>query len=44
MLLLKCEVCNSKKLEFIKGQVSGFFSSFGINTSLIEIPLEVLTS
>ena len=35
MLLLKCEECDSKKLEIIKEQeASGLLSSFGINTSL----------
>ena len=40
MLLLKCEVCNSKKLKFIKEQeASGLLSSLGIKTLLSKISL-----
>ena len=35
MLLSKCDVCDSKKLKFIKEQkASGLFSSLGIKTLL----------
>ena len=36
MLLLKCAVCNSKKLKFIK-QASGLLSS--LETPLSKIPI-----
>ena len=40
MLLLKCEVCDSKKSKFIKGQeVSRLLSSLGIKIPLSKIPL-----
>ena len=40
MLLLKCEVCDSKKLKFIKEQeASGLLSSLGIKTLLSKISL-----
>ena len=41
MLLLKCEVCDSKKLKFIKErEASGLLlSSLGIKTPLNKIPL-----
>ena len=40
MLLSKCKVCDSKKLNFIKQQeASGLLSSLGIKTTLSEIPL-----
>ena len=40
MLLLKCAVCDSEKLTFIKEQEpSGLLSSLGINTSLSKIRL-----
>ena len=40
MLLSKCKVCDSKKLNFIKQQeASGLLSSLGIKTPLSEIPL-----
>ena len=40
MILLKCEVCDSKKSTFIKEQeASGLLSSLGIKTSLSKIPL-----
>ena len=40
MLLSKCEVCDSKKLKFIKEQeASGLLSSLGIKTPLNKIPL-----
>ena len=40
MLLSKCEVCNSKKLKFIKEQeVSGLLSSLEIKPPLSKIPL-----
>ena len=40
MLLLKCEVCDSKKSKFIKDQeASGLLSSLGIKTPLSKIPL-----
>ena len=52
MLFPKCEVWDSKKQKFIKGQeASGLLSSLGIKTPLCKIPLlafsfvlEVLTS
>ena len=35
MLLLKCAVCDSNKLKFIKNQeASGLLTSFGIKTSV----------
>ena len=38
MLLLKCEVCDSKKSKFIKEQkASGLLSSLGIKTPLRKI-------
>ena len=40
MLLSKCEVCDSKKLKFIKEQeVSRLLSSLGIKAPLSKIPL-----
>ena len=40
MLLLKCEVSDSKKSKFIKGQeVSRLLSSLGIKIPLSKIPL-----
>ena len=40
MLLSKCEVCDRKKVKFIKEQeASGFLSSLGINTPLNKNPL-----
>ena len=40
MLLSKCEVWDSKKSKFIKGQeASGFLRCLGINTPLNKIPL-----
>ena len=40
MLLSKCEVCNSKKLKFIKEQEArGSLSSLEIKTPLSKIPL-----
>ena len=40
MLLLKFEVCDSKKPKFIKGKdARGLSSSLGIKTPLNEIPL-----
>ena len=40
MILSKCEVCDSKKLKFIKEQeASGLLSSLGIKTPLNKIPL-----
>ena len=40
MLLLKCEVCTSEKLKFIKEQeASGLLSSLGIKTPLTKTPL-----
>ena len=40
MLLSKCKVCDSKKLNFIKQQeASGLLSSLGIKTPLSETPL-----
>ena len=40
MLLSKCEVCDSKKVKFIKDQeASGLLSSLGLNIPLNEIPL-----
>ena len=45
MLLLKCAVCDSEKLKFIKEQeANGLLSSLGINTPLKKIPLEYSTS
>ena len=42
MLLLKCEVCDSKKSKFIKDQeASGLLSSLEIKTPLSKIPLLV---
>ena len=42
MLLLKCELCDSKKSKFIKDQeASGLLSSLGIKTPLSKIPLLV---
>ena len=38
-LLSKCEVCDSKKLKFIKDQeASGLLSSLGTKTMLSKIP------
>ena len=40
MLLLKCTVCFSKKLKFMKEQeASGLLNSLGIKTPLSRIPL-----
>ena len=40
MILSKCEVCDSKKLKFIKEQeASGLLSSLGIKKHLNKIPL-----
>ena len=40
MLLSKCEVCNRKKVTFIKEQeASGFLCSLGIYTPLNKNPL-----
>ena len=40
MFLLKCEVCDSKKSNFIKQQeASRLLSSLGIKTPLSKIPL-----
>ena len=40
MLLSKCEVCNSKKSKFVRGQeASGLLSSLGIKTPLSKISL-----
>ena len=40
MLLSKCEVCDSKKLKFIKEQeASGLLGSLEIRTPLIKILL-----
>ena len=40
MLLSKLEVCNSKKVKFIKEQEAiEWLHSLGINTSLNKIPL-----
>ena len=40
MFLLKCSVCDSKKLKFIKEQeASVLLSSLGIKTPLSRIPL-----
>ena len=40
MLLSKCAVCNSRKLEFIKGQEArGLLTSLGIRSPLTQIPL-----
>ena len=40
MLLLKCTVCDIKKLKFIKQQeASGLLSSLGIKNPLNKIPL-----
>ena len=40
MLLSKCKVCDSKKLNFTKQQeASGLLSSLGIKTPLSETPL-----
>ena len=40
MILSKCEVCNSKKLKFIKEQEArGSLSSLEIKTPLSKIPL-----
>ena len=40
MLLWKCEVCDSKKLKFIKQQEArGLLSSLKIKTPLSKIPL-----
>ena len=40
MLLLSCEVCNSKNSRFIKEQeASRLLSSLGIKTPLSRIPL-----
>ena len=39
MVLSKCEVCNSKKLKFIKQQeASGLLNSLGIKIPLNKIP------
>ena len=40
MFLSKCEVCDSKKSKFIKGQeASGLVSNLGIKKLLSKIPL-----
>ena len=40
MLVSKCVVCDSKKLEFIKEQeASGLLIGLGIKTPLSKIPL-----
>ena len=40
MLLSKCELCDNKKLKFIKEQkASGLLSSLGIKTLLNKTPL-----
>ena len=40
MLFLKCVICGSKKLRFIKEQeASGLLSSLGLKTPLSKIPL-----
>ena len=40
MLLSNCEVCDTRKLKFIKGQkASGLLSSLGIKIPLSKIPL-----
>ena len=40
MFLSKCEVCDSKKLKFIKQkEASGLLSSLEIKTTLSKIPL-----
>ena len=40
MMLSKCAICGSKKLEFIKEQeVKGLLSNLGIRTPLSKIPL-----
>ena len=40
MLLWKCEVCDGRKLRFIKEQeASGLLSSLGIKAPLNKIPL-----
>ena len=40
MLLLKCAVCDSKNLKFIKErEASGLLSSLGIKIRLSKIPL-----
>ena len=40
MLLSKCELCDIKKLKFIKEQeTSGSLSSLGINAPLNKIPV-----
>ena len=40
MLLSKCSVCDSKKLQFIKEQqAGGLLISLGIKTPLSKIPL-----
>ena len=40
MIVLKCAICNSKKLRFIKNQeVKGLLSNLGIRTSLSKVPI-----
>ena len=40
MILSRCEVCDSKKLKFIKEpEASGLLSGLGINTPTNKIPL-----
>ena len=40
MVLLKCEICDSKKSRFIKNQESkGLLSNLGVKTLLSKVPI-----
>ena len=40
MLLLKCAICNSKKLRLIKNQdAKGLLSNLGVRTPLNKVPV-----
>ena len=40
MLLLKCVICDSKKLRFIKNQeAKGLLSNLGVTTPLSKVPI-----
>ena len=43
MILLKCSICNSRKIKFVKRQeASGILSSVGIRSPLSKIPVLVI--
>ena len=40
MVLLKCEICDSKKSRFIKNQeAKGLLSNLGVKTLLSKVPI-----